>query len=56
MIYVFNSFILGIISKTLKYTTSVLLEIHILLNRSSRVLQILLFLSKLTVNGQLRND
>ena len=48
---VFDLFILAIILKKLKFTSSVLFGTHILLDESLRVLQLSLHLSKLTTNG-----
>ena len=47
----FDSFIPVIISKKRKFKSSVLFEIHILLARSSRVLQLPVHLFRLTANG-----
>ena len=47
----FDPFILAIISKKPKFTSQILFGTQILLNKSSRVLQLPLCLSKLTING-----
>ena len=55
MIYVvfniFNSFIPVIVLKTLIFRSSILFGTHILSDRSLRVLQLPMHLSKLTANG-----
>ena len=48
---VFDWLILAIIEKTFKFTSSILFKTHILSDRSLRVLQLSLKLSKLIVNG-----
>ena len=52
---VFDSFILAIMLKTLRFESSVLFRTHNLLDRPLRVLQLLAHLSKLTANGSKHN-
>ena len=48
---IFDSFILAIVLKVLKFTSSVLFGMHIIQDGLSRVLQLPLHLSKLTRNS-----
>ena len=49
--FLFHSFILVIMLKTIRFKSSVLFEIHTLLDKSLIVLQLPMHLSNLTKNG-----